>query len=152
MSLTMSTDQRVTKDLIETLEDGRKGFEHAAQRLIDSARPDIGRRFEEFASQRGEFSAELESMAASYGDDIDEDGSIAAAVHRGWISVKDAITGADPDGVIKAALTGEDHAAQEFRDALEQDISANLRATVTRQLASIETVRAEVRALSDASG
>lgn len=144
-----STDEKVTTDLIETLEDGRQGFEHAAKRLADSDRPDIARRFETFAVQRGEFSAELEAMAASYGDDIDEDGSIAAAVHRGWISVKDAVAGADAAGVLDAALTGEDHAVSEYGDALDQDISPKLRDVIVRQLAAIEAVRAEVTALSD---
>ena len=144
-----STDERVNTDLIEILEDGRNGFAHAATRLADSDRPDIGRRFETFARQRGEFSAELESMAAAYGDDIDEDGSPAAAVHCGWISVKDAIAGADPAGVLDDALTGEDHAVSEYRDALDQDISANLRDVIVRQLAAIEAVRAEVKALSE---
>ncbi len=150
--MSKSTDQRVTTDLIETLEDGRKGFEHAATRLADSDRPDIGHRFETFANQRGEFSAELEAMAAAYGDDIDEDGSVSAAVHRGWISVRDAVTGADPAGVIKAALTGEDHAISEYRDALGQDISTNLRDVASRQLAAIEAVRSEVEALSETAG
>lgn len=144
-----STDERVTTDLIETLQDGRQGFEHAAKRLADSERPDIGRRFETFATQRGEFSTELESMAAAYGDDIDEDGSIPAAAHRGWITVKDAISGSDPTGVLDAALTGEDHAISEYGDALDQAISAKLRDVVVRQAAAIEAVRAEVKALSE---
>lgn len=57
--MAVSTDQRVTTDLIETLEDGRQGFEHAARRLADSDRPEIGRRFEVFSKQRSEFSNEL---------------------------------------------------------------------------------------------
>jgi uncharacterized protein (TIGR02284 family) len=87
-------------------------------------------------------------MAAAYGDDIDEDGSIGAAVHRGWISVKDAVAGADADGVLNAAITGEDHAISEYGDALDQEISPELRDVVVRQLAAIEAVRAEVAALS----
>ncbi len=144
-----STDEKVTTDLIETLEDGRKGYEHAAERLSDSDRPDIASRFTAFAAQRGEFSTELEAMAASYGDDIDEDGSIGAAVHRGWISLKDVVTGADVSGVLKAAVTGDDHAISEYGDALDQDISPKLRDVVVGQLAAIEAVRSEVAALAE---
>jgi uncharacterized protein (TIGR02284 family) len=143
-----SIDEKVTTDLIETLEDGRKGFEHAAERLKDSDRHDLSTRFETFSRQRADFSAELEKLAAAYGDDIDEDASIAAAVHRGWISLKDAISGADVDGVMKAALTGEEHAVSEYGDALDQDISAGLRDVVVRQLAAIEAARDEILALS----
>ena len=146
-----SLDERVTTDLIETLEDGRKGFEHAAQRLADSDRPDLRTNFETFAAQRATMSAELEAMAAEYGDDIDEDGSLGAAAHRGWMSVKDAIAGSDPEGVLTAALTGEDHAVSEFTDALEKDISPRLSAVVRRQLGDITSVRDQVAALGNAA-
>ena len=67
-----------------------------------------------FAEQRREFSAELRGMAETYGDAIDEGGSAAAAVHRGWIALKDALTGADPKPVLRAALQGEEHAISEY--------------------------------------
>ena len=144
-----STDEEVTTDLIETLEDGRSGFEHAAKRLEDSDRADIASRFAVFSAQRAEVSTELEALAANSGDDIDEDGSIAAAVDRGWISVKDAVTGVDVAGVLTAALTGEDHAISENRDALDQEISAELRDVVERQIAAIEAVHFELKVFAE---
>ncbi|MEZ5218466.1 MAG: hypothetical protein R2715_18225 [Ilumatobacteraceae bacterium] len=36
-----STDERVTKDLIETLEDGKKGFATAAEKLAGDSKPDL---------------------------------------------------------------------------------------------------------------
>lgn len=146
----MSTDEKVTADLIETLKDGQNGFDHASKRLADSGRPDLVSRFEAFAAERRLMAGELETMAASYGDDIDEDGSVVASMHRGWMSVKDAVTGADPTGVLKAAVTGEEHAVEEFTDALDQDISSNLRTVVQRQLDTIRSAHADVVALAEA--
>lgn len=146
----MSTDKRVTKDLIETLEDGRKGFEAAAEKLADSDRPDLSGKMREYASQRASFSAELETMAANYGDDIDEDGSVAGAVHRGWMAVRDAIAGADPEGVLDAAEQGEDHAVSEYKDALDKEISIDLRTVVERQYADVKSAHDDIRALRDA--
>lgn len=143
----VSTDKRVTTDLIETLEDGRKGFQHAADRLTESEHGDLADTFRKFSAQRALLAAELEKMAASYGDDIDEDGSVAAAVHRGWMSFKDIISGSDASGVLDAAVQGEEHAVSEFTDALDQDISQDLRVVVQRQFAEVANVCSEVRSL-----
>lgn len=147
----MSQDRKVTKDLIETLEDGRKGFTAAADKLADTNRADLAPKFRELAEQRGGFAAELETMAAAYGDDIDEEGSVAAAVHRGWMSLKDALAGSDPDGVLDAAEQGEDHAVSEYQSALDNDdISAALRQVVQRQYTAVKSAHDEVKRLRDA--
>ncbi len=142
----MSTDKKITTDLIETLEDGKKGFAAAAERLADTDRADISSAFVALSEQRAAFSAELEAMAAAYGDDIDEDGSVLAAVHRGWMAVKDTLSGADPDGVLDAAEQGEDHAVAEYQKALDADISAELRAVIQRQFADVKQAHDQVKA------
>ncbi|MEO6654144.1 MAG: PA2169 family four-helix-bundle protein [Ilumatobacteraceae bacterium] len=148
----MSTDRRVTKDLIQTLEDGKEGFTRAAEKLAESDRPDLSTTMRKYADQRGAFSAELDKMAADYGDDIDEDGSVGGAIHRGWMAVKDAISGSDPKGVLDAAEQGEDHAVSEYKDALDkQDISPNLREVIQRQYADIQKAHDDIKALRNAN-
>ena len=147
----MAADRNVTKNLIEVLEDGAAGFADAAEKLRDSDRPDLAPKFEAYAAQRAEFSAELERMAAAYGDDIDEDGSAKAAVHRMWMSVKDTLSGSDPEGVLDAAEQGEDHAVETYEDALKQDISADLRSAVQRQYSDVKAAHDEESALRNAA-
>lgn len=146
----MSTDAKVTKDLMETLEDGRKGFAEAAEKLADGDGSAIAPRFREFSEQRASMYAELDVLAKKYGDDIDDDGSVAAAVHRGWMSLKDAVTGSSPKSILGAAEKGEDHAKKEYDKALEQDISAELADVVRRQLVDITATHDEVKRLRDA--
>ena len=89
-------------------------------------------------------------MGHGYGDDVDESGSVAATVHRGWIALKDALTGDDASGVLGAAVTGEDHAVSEYEKALEEDdLSDGFRAVVQQQHAAIVTARDEVKALQN---
>ena len=145
----MSTDYRVTKDLIQILEDAKSGFDSAADKLAETDRADLAPKFREFANQRASFSAELEAMAASYGDDIDEDGSVAGAVHRGWMAVKDAFSGDDPDGVLNAAEQGEDYAVNEYEKALDKEISIDLRTTIQRQYTDVKSAHDTVRNLRD---
>jgi uncharacterized protein (TIGR02284 family) len=146
----MSTDQRVTKDLIETCKDGRDGFATGAEKLEADGRQDLAATFRTYSDERARFATELETLAAQYGDDADTSGSIAAAVHRGWMAVKDVVAGTgDPQGVLAAAEQGEDHAKSEYDKALAADISAGLRDVVTRQYAAVRQAHDAVRELRD---
>ena len=146
----MSQDATTTKDLMKVLEDGKNGFAKAAEKLQGLDRPDLADTFLRYAQQRQQFSTELEQLAAAYGDDIDESGSILAAAHRGWMTVKDAFAGSDPSGVLDTAEQGEDYAVETYTTALEQDLSEGLRSTVQRQFVDIRAAHDEVRALRDA--
>lgn len=148
----MSVDSRVSKDLVETLQDGRQGFADAAERLGDSDHAAWATTLSRFAEQRAQFATELEQLGADYGDDVHDDGSVAAKAHRGWMSLKDALTGSKPDGVIDACVSGEDHAVSEYEDALQQDLSEGLRAVVQRQLGEIKAARDEIKGLQTATG
>ncbi len=146
----MSKDAEVTKDLMETLEDGREGFAKGAEKLRDSDTPELAEVFMRFSQQRAGFYADLQGMAEDYGDDIEESGSAAATLHRGWLSLKDALSGSDPKGVLDAAEQGEDHAVKEYDKALEADISPALRELVQRQSGEVKAAHDEVRSLRDA--
>lgn len=136
----MSVDEKVTAELVETLRDGEAGYERAADRLRDEDAT-LAQTLRDLSAQRAGFAAELQTMAAAYGDHVDEDGTVAGALHRGWIALKDAVTGNDTSAVLKAVVTGEDHAISEYEKALEEDISADLRQVAERQLADIRAAR-----------
>ena len=138
------------KDLVQTLEDGRKGFSDAADKLADDGNAALASRFQSFAEQRQRFSAELRTAATEAGEPLDEDGSIAGALHRGWISLKDALTGDDADSIVAAAETGENHAVKEYEKALEDDdLPPAVRGVVQRQANEIRSVRDEVASIAN---
>jgi uncharacterized protein (TIGR02284 family) len=143
----MSDDAKVAKDLVETLKDGERGFAAAAEKLRDSDRAQWATTLDRLSEQRAGFRREIVAMGHDYGDDVDESGSAAAALHRGWISLKDALTGDDAGSVLGAAVTGEDHAVSEYDKALESDLSAGFREVVGRQRAAVVAARDEVKAL-----
>ena len=147
----VSVDAAVTKELIETLEDGREGFAKGAEKLDDSD-TELAAIFRRLSAQRARFLTELRELARSYGDRIDESGSVAATLHRGWMSLKDALTGSSPRGVLDAAEQGEDHAVKEYDKALGSDLSPELRAVVERQSAEVRSAHDEVRSLRDSQG
>ena len=147
----MSTDESIATDLIRTLENGKLGFDKAAEKLDQSDRPDVAAKFREFATERAAMSEELAAIAGAYGDDVDQRSTVPGALHRGWIAVKDALTGDDAEAVIGAAETGENHAVEHYREALDADISPEFRPIVARQLGSVQAAHDYVRSLKSAS-
>jgi uncharacterized protein (TIGR02284 family) len=147
----MSDDAKAAKELVETLKDGERGFAAAAEKLRDGEHPEWATTLQRFSEQRAGFWREIVDLGHAYGDDVDESGTVAAAVHRGWIALKDALTGDDAEAVLKAAVTGEDHAVSEYEDAVKMDLSAGFREVVVRQQAAVVAARDEVKALQAAS-
>ena len=146
----MSDDAKTAKELVETLKDGERGFASAAEKLRDGDRPEWATTLQRLSEQRAGFRREIVEMGHDYGDDVDESGSVAATLHRGWISLKDALTGDDAGSVLGAAVTGEDHAVSEYEKAEKADLSAGFREVVARQHAAVVAARDEVKALQAA--
>jgi uncharacterized protein (TIGR02284 family) len=146
----MATQADVIEDLVETLEDGKEGFSRVAEKLREDGHEDLASKMAEYSEQRARFAGELRTFAASAGDEIDEEGSAAGALHRGWISLKDALTGNDPHAVLASAEEGEDHAVEEYEDALdEEDLADELRDLISRQAAEVKAAHDQVRNLRD---
>ena len=146
----MSDDKSVAKELVETLKDGEKGFARAAEHLKDGDHRERATTLQRLSEQRAQFQREIVAMGDDYGDDVDESGTLAASLHRGWISLKDALSGDSAEGILKAALTGEDHAVSEYEKALQQDLSTGFRQVVSRQHDAVVAARDEVKALQAA--
>lgn len=147
----MSADEKVAKDLVQTLKDGQEGYRTAAERLTGDEHTTWAQTMDRLAQQRAGFVDEIVELGHEYGDDVDRGGSAVAAAHRGWLSVKDAVTGDDPQGVLGAAVTGEDHAVSEYEKALEADLSDGFRTVVQRQHEAVVAARAEVKALHESA-
>ncbi|GGF36428.1 hypothetical protein GCM10011519_07450 [Marmoricola endophyticus] len=146
----MSDDAKAAKQLVETLKDGERGLSDAAEKLRGDGHAEWAATLQHLSSQRAGFWREIVGLGHDYGDDVEESGSAAAALHRGWISLKDALTSDDPSAVLKAAVTGEDHAVSTYEDAVGMDLSAGFREVVVRQQAAVNAAREEVRDLESA--
>jgi uncharacterized protein (TIGR02284 family) len=150
----MSKDEKTTKKLVQVAQDGKDGkdgYAKGAEELASSDQPALAPVFQRLSTQRAGFAQELEALAAQYGDDAQEGSSAVAALHRGWMHLRDAITGSGPEAVLKTAERGEEHAISAYEDALNQDLSPTLKELVQRQLTDIKAARAEVHGLLEQS-
>lgn len=135
--------------LIETCRDGQNGFQTAAEGVTNS---ELKTLFHGYAQQRAQFVGELQTEVRRLGGDPENMGSVAATLHRGWINIKSTVTGKDESAIIAECERGEDSAVSAYRDALDEDLPANIRTIVDRQYADIKQAHDRIRALERASG
>jgi uncharacterized protein (TIGR02284 family) len=142
-------DDKITSqlnELIETSKDGENGFRKAAQ---DTKNSELASFFTQGAQRCAQGARELQELVRSLGGDPERTGSAAAAMHRGWINVKEALTGRDDKAILDEVERGEDYAKAQYRKTLEHDLPANVKALVERQYQGVLANHDKVKALRD---
>jgi uncharacterized protein (TIGR02284 family) len=86
---------------------------------------------------------------AGAGGSPEDTGSIAGALHRGWISVKEAVTSRDDKAILEECERGEDYAKAQYRKALEHELPEAIRVVVERQYQGVVANHDRVKALRD---
>jgi uncharacterized protein (TIGR02284 family) len=137
----------VLNDLIETCKDGQNGFRTAAEEVKS---PELSTLFNSYSQQRAQFAAELQNEVQRLGGDAEDTGSTAAALHRGWMNIKSAVTGEDEGAVISECERGEDAAVSAYEEALESELPGNLRVIVERQFSEVQEAHDRIRSLEKA--
>ena len=132
----------VLNDLIETCNDGVKGFRTAAESVTD---PRAKKVFATRAAEIEKASHELAGEVRKLGGEPEDSGSAAGAVHRGWLDLKAAVTGGDDNGILTECARGEDHAIKTYDNALKKDLPAQTRTMIQNQrngaIANLDIVR-----------
>ncbi len=147
MNSTITETIDVLNDLTEVLKDGQQGFETAAK---DAKAPELQAAFHKYAAQRAEFASRLQARVAALGADVEKRGSVAGAMHRGWINLKAALSSNEPQAVLEEAERGEDAAVEAYRKALEHvELDAETRALISSQYTAVQAAHDHVRDLRD---
>ncbi len=137
----------VLNGLIETCKDGDQGFRTAAEGVQD---PTLRRLFESYAEQRAGFARELEREVGRLGDEPAESGHVAGALHRGWMKIREAVSGNDEAAILAECERGEDAAVRAYREAVDRGLPGSAGATVEQQYLQVNDAHDHVRALERA--
>jgi len=135
-------------NLIETCKDGQEGFKQAAEGV---ERSDLKSLFYDLGQQRAKFAGELQALVRELGGDPEKTSSTAGALHRGWINIKSFVTGKDEAGVLNEAERGEDVAKKAYKDALAENLPANVMTVVQAQANEVMAAHDKVRDLRDSA-
>jgi uncharacterized protein (TIGR02284 family) len=140
-------DQAIStlNDLIETLKDGKNGFEAAAADVKDSNVKSV---FLECAQERSRMAGELQAEVSRRGGAPEQSGSASAAMHRGWMNLKNALGGGEK-AILDEAERGEDVAVRSFERALKSDLPPDVASVVQRQYSQVKQTHDRVRDLRD---
>jgi uncharacterized protein (TIGR02284 family) len=144
---TQSNSIEVLNELIETCKDGEYGFKACAEQA-DS--PELKSMLQSRANECRSGAERLQAKVRELGGNPDTTGTVAGAVHRGWVSVKTTLTSYDDLAVMQECERGEDHALEKYRTALKADLPADVRALVDEQYQGVKRNHDMVRARRDA--
>jgi uncharacterized protein (TIGR02284 family) len=137
----------VLNDLIETCRDGEQGFREASEAVKDS---ELKVLFTQYSQQRAQFASELRSLVMKLGGNPENKGSVAGAMHRGWINVKSAVTGRDDSAIVSECERGEDVAKASYEKAVKASLPTEAISVVERQYSQVKEAHDRVRDLERA--
>ena len=137
----------ILNDLIETCRDGQNGFLEAAE---NAQSPELKEYFNKASLERSQLVGELQQQVHGLGGDPENAGSTAGALHRTWVDIKGTLTGSDDQSILNECERGEDSAVEAYKDALKQDLPANIRSVVETQFGEVKQVHDRVKQMRDA--
>jgi len=138
----------VLNDLIETCKDGEYGFTQCAERVTNpTLKATLLRRATECAGA----ASELQTVVVRLGGDPADSGTALGALHRGWISVKDALTPDSDRRMLEEAERGEDAALARYRKALKSEITPEVRDVIARQMQGAQANHDQIKRLRDST-
>jgi uncharacterized protein (TIGR02284 family) len=138
--------ESVLNELIETSIDGEKGFFKAAE---DAHAAELKSLFTQCAQRCRQGAAELQSQVRAQGASPENSGSAAGALHRGWVSVREALSHRDDAAILEECERGEDRAKAAYKKGLGKALPPDIRAIVERQYQGVIANHDRVRELRD---
>ena len=134
-------------NLIETSKDGEYGFRTCAERATAS---ELKALFTKRAASCASAATELQGLVRQHGGKAEQGGSVAGTMHRGWVSVRDAVSGISDQAILDECERGEDSALAQYRKALKQDLPDAVKQVVQKQMTGVQSNHDEVKRLRDA--
>jgi uncharacterized protein (TIGR02284 family) len=139
-------------DLINTCKDGEYGFSSCAKHAKS---PELRSLFSQRATECQQAAAELQTLVLQYGGQPEDSGSVSGALHRGWVSVRGALSASDDKSMLDECERGEDAALARYREALrgssltDEALPQQVRTVIERQLQGVQRNHDQIKALRE---
>ena len=132
-------DISVLNSLIETTIDSVDGYRRSAQEASNSR---FSQEFLARASEREQVVSALRDRVRSLGGNPEDDGSVLAAAHRAFLTLRDKVTGSDDAAVIAEVDHGESYLNGKWEAALgDGGLSSETRSLIQQQYDSVREGR-----------
>lgn len=138
----------VLNDLIQINNDRVAGYERAAKEA-DAKDLDLISLFNDMAGESRQYLTELRRYVQSNGEKPAEGTTLSGKIYRAWMDVKATFTGKDRKSILASCEFGEDAAQKAYKDALEEDLTADIRQLVVDQKSSLRKSHDRIKRLRD---
>jgi uncharacterized protein (TIGR02284 family) len=139
----------VLNHLILVGNDAERGYQLAADQVKV---PELVKLFEGFARQRKKFLLELEERVRVLRATPPARGTVAGALHRGWMGLTTALESSEAHTVLAECERGEDASVKAYADALrEADVDGQTRQLIQQQYEQVQAAHDRVRQLRDSA-
>jgi uncharacterized protein (TIGR02284 family) len=146
-TLDASHDISVLNSLIETTIDSVDGYRRSAQEATNSR---FSAEFLDRANEREQVVSQLRDRVRQLGGNPEDDGSVLAAAHRAFLTLRDKITGGDDSSVIAEVDHGESYLDGKWQTALKDGgLSTETRSLIQRNYDSVREGRERFRRLNE---
>lgn len=144
-----SKDITVTNTLIATTLDSVKGYRDASE---DSEAGNSAF-FASMAEERSRVASDLQAYVRSLGGDAEDDSTLAGALHRGFMNLKDAVASRDEKAIINEVERGEDYLKGKYETALDDvDLQPGTRTALQKAYQSVKAGHDKISAMKHAAG
>jgi len=103
--------------LIAILEDAKRGYLNAAEKIKDEV---LSLLLERFGYQKSRYITELRQLVNQLGVNSSVDQFTLSLLHRTWMDLKNTFRFGQRDAVIQACIKGEETALKNYTSALEE--------------------------------
>ncbi len=142
-----SQDINVLNSLIETTLDSVDGYRRSAEEASSSR---FSGEFLSRANEREQVVRQLQGEVRRLGGNPEDDGSILAAAHRAFLTIRDRATGGDDQAVIAEVDHGESYLRGKWEAALKNDdMSPETRTLITTCWNSVREGQEKWRAMHE---
>ena len=148
-ALNMNTKLKsVVNHLIQISIDGERGFRNAAEQIKNDNLRVV---FNQKAEGCKKAAYELQTYMHQFKEQAEDSGTMLGTLHRGWMTVKSALTGHDDHAILAECELGEDAAKAAYKTALEdENLPNDLRLILQSQYEGVIANHDEIRDLRDA--
>jgi len=125
-------------NLIAVLEDAKKGYLHASEKIKDSV---LSLLMERYGYQRGRYSSELRKLVNTMGTSSPVDQLTLSLLQRTWMDLKSTFKHGKKEQIIEGCIKAEETALENYCQAIDQvEDNYEVRVILQQQVNGIKTV------------
>lgn len=134
------------QELIQINIDSRDGFLNAAEQVEQVHLREL---FATLSVERESQATELQQFVQANAEQPRREGSVAATLHRGWMSIRASLESNDAHAALAEAERGEDQIKGRYEELIRETAGSAVNDVLVRHYSQVKTAHDRIRDLRD---